>query len=183
MKETLKELLARSDKMAVEMERARTVTRDVIFRVVVLSATIVGFSATALSIANLELHANESLLRVSWLLFAASVLLGPLSIYLESRAQYAITWRSHQAMEFDQPPATQKEKAQILGLLLYTILVRPRNLIFVRDTDYGDKRKAWINGVLVQRLHAARDLALAIELVFWLVFVAALAVLVAAVNP
>jgi hypothetical protein len=86
-------------------------------------------------------------------------------------------------MEFGQPPATRRERLQILAVLLYTLLIRPQNLIFVRDTDFGDKRKAWINGVLIQKLHSAWDLALALELVFWLLFAAALTLLVTAVAP
>lgn len=183
MRDTLRESVEKIDKMATEMEQARAVTREVIFRVVVLSASIVGFSATALSIKNIDLRVNEHVLRISWLLFAAVVILGPLSIYLESRAQYAVTWRANQAMEFDQPRATRREQLQILAVLLYTLLIRPRNLIFVRDTNFEDKRKAWINGVLIQKLHSAWDLALALELVFWLLFAAALALLIAAVAP
>jgi hypothetical protein len=111
------------------------------------------------------------------------VVLGPLSVVLESRAKYAVTWRASQPMEFEQEPASAKERLQILGVVLYTLLVRPRNLILVRDTDFGVKRKAWMNGVIVQRLHVAWDVALAMELVFWLTFATALGTLVGALTP
>jgi hypothetical protein len=175
--------LAKYDAMAAEMEAARSVGRDVIYRVVFLSASIVGFSATLFSIENLDLSLNADLLRVSWVLFAIVIFLGPVMVFLESRARYAITWRSIQAQDFERRTSTWKEKAQLFGLGAYTILVRPSNLIFVRDTDYGDQQKAWLNARTIQRLHVVWDLALALELVFWLVFLAALVVLIASVIP
>jgi hypothetical protein len=174
--------IAPIDKMSAEMEEARAVSREVIFRVVVLSSAIVAFSATLLSIDTLSIDVNRSMLRVAWLLFAVVVAIGPISVFLESRAKYAVTWRAKQAMEFDQPAATRSEHLKIVAVLLYTVLVRPRNLIFVRHSDYGDKRKAWLNGVVVQRLHTVWDFGLALELAFWAAFVAALVVLIVSVG-
>jgi hypothetical protein len=50
IQQTARDLIARSDRIAAEMEQARTVSREVILRMVFLSATIVAFSATALSL-------------------------------------------------------------------------------------------------------------------------------------
>jgi len=86
--------------MSSEMESSRAVNRDVIYRVVLLSASIVGFSATLLSIKTLKLNVDSGLLELSWILFAAVILIGPLSIFVESRARYAITWRSIQPQHF-----------------------------------------------------------------------------------
>jgi hypothetical protein len=74
------------------------------------------------------------------------------------------------------------EKLQLAGVGLYTVLVRPRNLVCVRDTDYGDQQKAWLNARMIQRLHVVWDLALALELVFWLVFGAALVLLIVSIT-
>jgi hypothetical protein len=164
--------------MVAEMEEARVVGRDVILRVAILSAAIVGFSATLLSLENVDVRVDETLLEVSWFLFAAAIFVGPVSVYAEARAKYAIAWRAIQAQEFDQEPATASEQAKMLGVVMYSILLRPRNLIFVRDGDYGDKRKAWLNARIIQKLHVAWDVALALELAFWLTFIAALVVLV-----
>jgi hypothetical protein len=41
------------------------------------------------------------------------------------------------------------------------------------------RKKAWLNARMIQRLHGVWDLALALELVFWLVFGAGLMLLVA----
>ena len=172
----------RIDLMAAEMEEARAVGREAIYRVVVLSAAIVGFSATLLSIEAVDLHVDQSLLRLSWFLFALVILLGPISIYIESRAKYAIAWRSVQAQEFEDRGATAGERVKLFAVLAYTVLLRPRNLIFVRDTDLGDTQKAWLNSRLIQHLHFVWDIALALELLFWFGFVAAVAVLFIGIN-
>src|SRR5262245_28593313 len=86
--ERVAKLNAKLDAQYAEMEQARTVSRDAIFRVVALSAAIVGFSATLLSIENLDLAVQESRLRWAWVLFAVAVALGPIVVSLESRTQY-----------------------------------------------------------------------------------------------
>jgi hypothetical protein len=63
---------------------------------------------------------------------------------------------------------------RILAVLVYTVFLRPRNLIYVRDIDYGDPRRAWINGVLIQKLHVVWDMALALELAGLLTLMAAI---------
>jgi len=178
----IEDLRVKFERMADEMERSRSVGREVIYRIVVLSAGIVGFSATVLSIDELDVTVNTGLLRVSWLLFVAVIFLGPLSLFLESRSQYAITWRANQAQDFDERRPTTKERAQLIALMVYAVLVRPRTLFWVRDTDYGDARKAWLNGRLVQRLHLLWDIALALEIVFWALFASALALLLLSVS-
>ena len=80
--------------MVPGMERARAVSREAIFRVALLSASIVAFSATLLSIEQLDVIADRDLLAVSWALFAGVVVLGPLSVALEARAKYLVEWRS-----------------------------------------------------------------------------------------
>jgi hypothetical protein len=68
--------------MAQDTEAARAVSRDAIFRITLLSASIVAFSATLLSIDQFDLAGDRSLLGLSWCLFAAVVILGPLSVAL-----------------------------------------------------------------------------------------------------
>jgi hypothetical protein len=179
---TTAKMLAEYDRMADEMEEAHVVNREAIYRVVVLAAAIVGFSATLLSLEAVDLRIDESRVRTSWLLLAVVIGLGPLSIYLESRAKYAITWRAMQAQEFEQPGPSLMERLKLFGVLLYTVLIRPRNLIFVRDTDVEDERKAWMNGRMIQNLHVVWDVSLALELAFWVAFVGALATLATGID-
>jgi hypothetical protein len=74
------------------------------------------------------------------------------------------------------------ERLKLFGVLLYTVLIRPRNLIFVRDTDVEDERKAWMNGRMIQNLHVVWDVSLALELAFWVAFVGALATLATGID-
>jgi hypothetical protein len=152
-------MLEQYDRMAEEMEAARVVNREALYRVVVLAAAIVGFSATLLSLEAVDLRIDESRLRLSWLLLALVIGIGPISIYLESRAKYAITWRGMQAQEFDQPGPSAVERVKLLAVVLYTVLIRPRNLSYVRDTDVNDPRKAWLNVRIIQNLHTVWDAA------------------------
>jgi hypothetical protein len=70
----------------------------------------------------------------------------------------------------------------LAGLLLYSVFVRPRNLIFVRDTDYGNSQKAWLNARTILRLHTVWDLALALEMWVWILFSAAMILLAISVT-
>ena len=123
------ETVAKLDAMAAEMEDARRVGRDSIYRVALLSAAIVGFSATLLSIESVSGRVDFSLLRVSWFLFAGVVALGPLLIFVESRAKYAITWRAANPQNFDPQPFNALDRLKFAGVLVYTLAMRPRNLI------------------------------------------------------
>jgi hypothetical protein len=121
------------------LEAARAVSRDAIFRVTLLSASIVGFSATLLSIEQIDLQADRTLLAVSWCLFAAVVVVGPMSVALEARAKYIVEWRSIQPQDFDSSKRrlTMTERIKLLGVLAYSVSIRPRSLFFARDTDYS----------------------------------------------
>lgn len=177
----------RYEKFDRELEQARSVSRDAIYRVSVLSASIVAFSATLLSIKQLHLSVNESLLAASWCLFAAVVVIGPTSVALEARARYVITWRSLQPQDFDaERKLTRLERLQLLGVLLYSVALRPRSLFYARDTDYNATQPTqgmWMNFRMVLALQFVWDIALALEIVLWAVFSAAVIVLIAAFFP
>ena len=145
------------------------------------------FSATLLSIEQLHLSVNESLLAASWCLFAAFVVIGPTSVALEARARYVITWRSLQPQDFDaERKLTRLERLQLLGVLLYSVALRPRSLFYARDTDYNATQPTqgmWMNFRMVLALQFVWDIALALEIVLWAVFSAAVIVLIAAFFP
>jgi hypothetical protein len=184
---TLEESLTRQDRMVSEMEEARVAGRDSIYRVALLSATIVGFSATLLSIKSVSERVDLSLLRASWFLFASVVALGPVLIYLEAKAKYAISWRALQQMNFDPRTLSFWDGVKFQAVLAYTVVVRPRNLIYASDTDFDDEetgaKAAWLNARMIQKLHVVLDAAVAMEIIFWPLFIAALVVLVLAVAP
>jgi hypothetical protein len=155
--------------------------------VTILSASIVAFSASVLSIKELNLHANRTLLGASWSLFAATVVVGPASIALEARAKYVIECRAIQPQEFDaNRRLTLLERAQLLAILSYSIAIRPRSLFYARDTDFNVTKPTQgmrMNLCMVLAPHKVWDFALALELVLWVLFSAAMITLVIALFP
>lgn len=177
----------RLDRLDDSLERARSVGRDAIYKVTILSASIVTFSATLLSIEQLDLNVDETLLAVSWCLFAAVVVLGPTSVALEARAQYLVAWRSVQPQDFDgERRLSATERIKLCGVLAYSVAIRPRNLIYARDTDYSSAAPTqgmWMNFRMVLLLHKVWDLALGLEIAIWGLFAAAVIVLLVALFP
>jgi len=182
---------ARREKFEAELDRwmdeARSVGRDALYRITFLSASIVAFSASLLSIKELDIDANEGALAASWCLFAAVVILAPTAIALEARAKFVVAWRSRQPQDFDAARRpTKTERLKLYAVAAYSIALRPRNLIYVRDTDYDAEKPTqgmWMNFRMILLLHKIWDLALAVELLVWALFAAAMIVLVIALFP
>ena len=175
------------EKFDRDLESVRSLSRDAIFRVTVLSASIVAFSATVLSIRQLHLNVDKSLLAASWCLFAAAVVLGPATVALEARTQLVITWRARQPQHHDmERRLTFGERLQLFFVLLYGITIRPRSLFYARNTDYDAKTPTqgmWMNARAIQAMHLVMDIALALEVVFWMLFSSAMVVMVIALLP
>lgn len=169
------------------MDEARTVGRDALFRITALSASIVAFSATLLSIKNLHIDANEDALGASWCLFAAVVILAPAAVALEARAKFVVAWRSQLPQDFDgDRRPTRTERAKLYAVAAYSVALRPRNLIYGRDTDYDPQvptQGMWMNFRAILVVHQIWDFALALELLVWACFAAAIVVLVVALFP
>jgi hypothetical protein len=71
-------------------------------------------------------------------------------------------------------------------VLAYTVAIRPRNLIFARDTDFSATKPTqgmWMNFRLVILANKLRDFALALELLTWGFFSAGVIVLIVAFFP
>jgi len=175
------------EKFDRDLERVRSLSRDAIYRVTVLSASIVAFSATVLSVRQLHLNADTGLLGASWCLFAAAVVLGPALVALEARTQFIITWRARQPQDFNtERRLTFRERVQLFFVLLYAITIRPRSLFYARHTDYDEKTPTqgmWMNFRAVLAMHLVMDIALALEVLLWLIFSAAMIVMVVALLP
>lgn len=169
------------------MDEARSVGRDALYRITALSASIVAFSATLLSVKELHLNADKGALAASWCLFAAVVILAPAVVALEARAKFVVAWRSLQPQDFDADRRpTKRERLKLYGVAAYSLALRPRNLVYARDTDYSAEKPTqgmWMNFRMILLLHKMWDFALAIELLVWAVFAAAMIVLVIAFFP
>lgn len=168
-------------------EEARSVGRDALYRITALSASIVAFSATLVSIQQLHIRANETTLAASWCLFAAVVILAPATVWLEARTEFVVAWRARQPQDFDgERRPTMKERLKLYGVAAYSVALRPRNLIYARDTDWDDEKSTqgmWMNFRMILLLHTIWDLIVAVQLLVWGLFAAAMIVLVIALFP
>jgi hypothetical protein len=167
------------------LSSARAISREATQRMVLLSASIVGFSATVQSIEGLKLNTDTHLLKVSWALFLVAIVLGPMMSIIEARASYTITWRSFQVQEQDWRTSLGFwRKAQALLVLFYSVAWSPRNLILCRiyKNENEKKLKARQNGMTVALANLFINLVLFLEIIFVAVFIAALIILVLSVG-
>jgi hypothetical protein len=75
---------------------------------------------------------------------------------------------------------------QLICVLFYSLLLRPRSLFYARLTDYDANKPTqgmWMNFRMILALHVVWDIALALEVVVWMAFSAAVIVLIAAFFP
>lgn len=73
-----------------------------------------------------------------------------------------------------------------MGALLYGATIRPRSLMYARDTDYSPDEPTqgmWMNFQMILLLQKLWDLALALEVVVWVLFASAVTMLLIAILP
>ena len=166
------------EKFDSDLESARNIARETMAKIVILSTSIVGFSVTLLSIEQLSLQISTRGLKLSWILFTATIALGLLIPFIESRAKYVIYWRGLQHQEWERK-LTFWDKLKILVIILYSVLLAPRNLIYCKI--YKDEtirnQNAHRNAQIIHWTNKVINLMLAAEVAFILLFVGALTVL------
>lgn len=178
VQQELKEQMAEFDK---NLTNARIISRDVIYKVILLCSTIIGFSLTLISIPQVGLNTNIGILKTSWYLFLATIISGFLSLFLEGRLHYALKWRSFQVQCFDKDYTYPiKDKLKVWLVCLYS-LVSPRNLIFCRIYRNPKEKKynELLNAKAVITLAELEKLTFILEDLFISLFIAGLLVFVA----
>lgn len=155
---------------------SRLVSRDVIYKIILICSSIIGFSLTLLSLPSVELRSDLNLLKISWYLFLYTIVLGFLSVFLEGRLHYALHWRVIQVQDFDEKylyPITDRLKVWFVCLWS---LVFPRNLIFCKiyNTSANKKYYALLNAKTVMSLAGMEKSIFLLENIFVTVFVLAL---------
>lgn len=178
---------AKMEKFDNDLEGSRTVARETMSRIVVLSTTIVGFSVTLLSLKELNLRIDEHSLRIAWLLFTVTIALGLLLPYLESRAKYVIHWRGLQHQEWDADAFKSLnlwDKLKVIVVILFSVFILPRSLIFCKVyTDEKIKKKMAIyNALSIHWTNKVIDSVFFLELVFILTFVSSILVFLFSVH-
>ena len=173
LQQEFKEQMAEFDKNLAD---ARIISRDVIYKIILLCSTIIGFSLTLLSIPQLGLNTHIDTLRTSWYLFLATIISGFLSLFLEGRLHYALKWRSIQVQDFDKDYTYPvKDKLKVWFVCFYS-LVFPRNLFFCRIYETPKKKKynELLNAKVVLTLAELEKLTFLVENLFIILFIAGL---------
>lgn len=162
------------------LKESRILGRDVIHKIVILCSTIIGFSITLISLPQFETNLNIFSLRISWQLFLVTIVIGFLSLFIESRIHYVLKWRAIQIQDFDEKYNYRLiDRIKVLATCLYT-LFSPRNLIFCKiyKTQAEQKSNALLNGKVIQSLAEMEKLPLFLENLFILFFVVSLTIFV-----
>jgi len=153
---------ARMGTLGWEMEQfeknikaARQISRNAVYRIVLLSSAIVGFSVSIFSIPSLQENINLFLVRWSWYAFLVVIIFGAFSLLFEGRIRYAATWKGRQTSIWADSLKDYTGYENFLAYLIVLVtLLYPANLIF--NKVQADKEKAAfqqkVNGLVVHRL-------------------------------
>jgi len=159
---------------------ARTISRDVIYKIIIVCSSTIGFSLTLVSIPNIGFSLDINLLKISWYLFLTTIILGYTSIFLEGRIHYALHWKAFQLQDYDDNYGYSVfDKLKVVMVGLYSILL-PRNLIFCKKykTKLLAEYNSILNGKVVSFLAEMEKLCFMLENLFIVVFIAALTVFI-----
>lgn len=172
-----KEKMAEFDKNLAD---ARIIGRDVIYKIILLCSTIIGFSITLISIPQVNFNIDVITLRISWYLFLSTIIVGFLSVFFEGRLHYALKWRALQVQDFDKEYTYPiKDKIKVWLVCLWS-LIFPRNLIFCKIYNAPKEKKyhGLLNAKAVQTLAELEKLTFNIENLFIVLFITALIIFV-----
>ncbi|MEW6771916.1 MAG: hypothetical protein AB1330_11110 [Bacillota bacterium] len=90
----------RLDEFDRDSTASREISRTAIYRIIILSASIVGFSVSLFSISSLQSSLEVGTIRYSWYCFLGAIMIGFFILMLEGRVKYAKTWKGFQASDF-----------------------------------------------------------------------------------
>lgn len=186
-KEFMDEFNTKMEKLDRDLEHSRSLSRNLIEKIVVLATSIVGFSVTILSVEQLNVNLSFSELMVSWILFASTIALGLLIPFIESRVKYVIFWRGLQPQEFEEKGesiVTLWQRTKVFFVTMYSIFVNPRSLVYCRPEQ--DDKKHHLdkvrNGVVIHQANLYVNLIFIFELAFIVTFIFGFVYFIASVQ-
>jgi len=168
------------DQYQRDLKHGRTVSTEAIYRIMLLSASTVGLSVTFFSIPAFQSIADIEKLKPSWVLLVVVIALGGLILLGEGRLKYLVTWQQDsELLGNDVEKISLKNKAvgwsvTTLGLLHPVWFTRLK--MFTTDKDARDVRT-----VILFALGSFQHDLIFLEVVVYVLFVAALGYLVASV--
>ncbi|MCL5985706.1 MAG: hypothetical protein M1371_03975 [Actinobacteria bacterium] len=168
------------DKFGSEILYARKISRNTLFRIIIFSASIIGFSATIFSIPIIQPSLKLNILQYSWYIFLAEIVLGFLILMLEGRIKFAITWKNFQLSKYGYPYKYSNKDNLIAFFIALLSLLHPANLIFNKAYENAKEKefKQRVNGLVVIKLADWLHRLIIFENLFFILFVCGLVLLV-----
>lgn len=163
-----------------DLSFAREISRSAIYRIIILSASIVGFSISLFSIPLFQSSLILSTLQYSWYFLLAVVILGFFILMFEGRVKYAKAWKAFQVSQFlKEDEYTIREKI-CASLITIVSLFYPANLLFNRIYKIEEEKrfKERVNGLVVQKLAGIEHSLIFLENIFIILFICGLVLLV-----
>jgi hypothetical protein len=179
-KMVLKDHQQMMDRFDTNLKDARLLSRGAIYKVILLSSSIIGFSVTLASFQNLGLRVNIETLKYSWYLFLFTIVVGFFTLFLEGRIKYALAWKAIQPQIFDESIHFGFPEIIKVNLVVCFSLLFPRNLFFGRIYSNERDRKYYqfLNAKAVYYLAELEKLPFHFENFFIILFILSLIVFI-----
>ncbi len=166
------------------LEKARVLSRKIIVRMIILCSSAIAFSVSLFSIEALKPNIDITMLKYSWYIFLATMIIGFLQLFLEGRLNYVIPHRAFQPMgNIKEYNLTALEFLRIIVVIAISSLY-PTNLLFCRIYKDENKKKKYenLNGFTVHYLARLKGLYFILEDIFIITFVTALILFILSVS-
>lgn len=166
-----------------EIKSARSVSRDALYRLILLSAGIVGFSVSLFSIPVLQTTLKFEIVRYSWYAFLGVIILGFFILIFEGRINYGKSWKSFQSMNIPEKDDYSLKERFLASLVVLLTEIYPANLFFNRiyQSEKERMKRARINGLVVQYLAREEHNLIFLENLVFVLFILGLIFLVGSV--
>jgi len=176
----LKEKFKEFDKKIID---SRKISREAIFRIIILSASIVGFSVSLFSIPAIQFGLDFESLKYSWFFFLGVIILGFFILMFEGRVKYGKTWKGFQVSKIPQEYDYSLKEKICASLITIISLIYPANLFFNRI--YKNKKeelfKSRVNGLVVQKLANIEHQLIFLENIVFILFICGLVLLLSSI--
>ena len=167
------------EKFEKNINTSREISRSAIFRIVILSASIIGFSVSLFSVPILQSNLDINSLQYSWYFFLGVIILGFFILMFEGRIKYCKTWKGCQESEYpNKDDYSSKEKIYAFLITIISLLY-PVNLFFNRiDKKENKEFKTRVNGLVMQKIADIEQYLIFLENIIFIFFVSGLVLLI-----
>ncbi len=185
----IQELEEKNRKLDEATVRNRSNALNAIYRIMLLSGSIVAFSLTIVSTDLITAKIDLHLLYNSWITFLIVIIIGTIMLFIEPRIEQARAWRYY--MQYANAPTDEelgnlqlKEKCEIFKALVKS-LIFPENLIFDKIQENEEKRrKNQVKSFLL--LHNIAKFRMfviyGLEVLFYVIFICALMIFIHSIK-